>query len=337
VNGDVLDTLARPIRDLRVSITDRCNFRCTYCMPRDVYGSEHVFVPHEEILRYEEIARLTRVLVGLGVRKVRVTGGEPLLRRDVEDLVRMLAAIDGIDDLALTTNGSALESLAPKLVAAGLHRVTVSLDALDDAVFRGMNDAGFPVDRVLRGIDAAAAAGLVPVKVNAVVKRGVNEDQVLPMARYFHERGHHLRFIEYMDVGKTNGWRLDDVVSAAEILETLKSEFDLEPIEPAYRGEVASRYRFRDGGGEVGFVTSVTRPFCKDCTRLRLSADGQLFTCLFAARGHDVKALLRSDATDEDIRDRLVAIWNARDDRYSELRASETTSTDRIEMSYIGG
>jgi len=332
-----VDTLGRPLRDLRVSITDRCNFRCTYCMPREVFGDDHPFLPRAEILDYEEIVRATRVLVGLGVSKVRITGGEPLLRRDVVDLVAKLAAIEGVEDLALTTNGSALARMAHALAQAGLRRVTVSLDALDDAVFAGINDAGFPVHRVLDGIDAAAAAGLGPVKVNMVVQRGVNEDQILPMARHFHERGHVLRFIEYMDVGTTNGWRLDDVVSAAEILERLRAELDLEPVEPAYRGEVATRWRHADGRGEIGFVTSVTRPFCGDCTRLRLSADGRLYTCLFAAVGHDLKAHLRSGETDAEVRAWVEGLWQRRDDRYSELRASQTASTDRVEMSYIGG
>ncbi len=330
------DQRHRPLRDLRVSITDRCNFRCTYCMPKEVFGQAYAFLPREEILSYEEIVRIARAGVRLGVRKVRITGGEPLLRRDLDDLIGQLAAIDGIDDLALTTNGSALAERAVALKAAGLDRVTVSLDALDDASFHAMNDVGFPVQRVLAGIDAAGRAGLAPVKVNMVVKRGVNEDQVLPMARHFLAGPHVLRFIEYMDVGTTNGWRLDEVVSASEILDILRREFSLEPIEPAYRGEVASRYRTASGG-EVGFVTSVTRPFCGDCSRARLSAEGKLYTCLFASKGHDVKALLRRGASDADLEAFLGGIWTAREDRYSEIRAGRTDSTDRVEMSYIGG
>ena len=305
-------------------------------MPKEVFGSEYAFLPREEILSYEEIVRVARIGVGLGVRKVRITGGEPLLRRDLEDLIRQLAGIDGIDDLALTTNGSALAERAAGLKTAGLDRVTVSLDALDDDAFHRMNDVGFPVQRVLSGIDAAGEAGLAPVKVNMVVKRGLNEDQILPMARHFLAGPHVLRFIEFMDVGTTNGWRLDDVVSAAEILDALGREFDLEPVAPAYRGEVASRYRAK-GGGEIGFVTSVTRPFCGDCNRARLSAEGKLYTCLFASKGHDLKTKLRSDATDEEVGAWLEAIWSTRDDRYSERRASQTDSTDRVEMSYIGG
>ena len=334
---DVTDTRSRPLRDLRISITDRCNFRCTYCMPQEVYGPDHPFLPRDEILSYEEIVRAARILVGRGVRKIRVTGGEPLLRRDVVDLVHDLATLDGAEDLALTTNGSPLARMAPVLKAAGLHRVTVSLDALDDSVFREMNGVGFPVQRVLEGIEAAARAGFAPVKVNMVVKRGVNEDQILPMARYFLDRGHILRFIEYMDVGSTNGWCLDEVVAASEILDRLHREMDLEPVPPAYRGEVAMRWRPVEGEGELGFVTSVTQPFCGDCTRLRLSADGRLFTCLFAAEGHDLKHHLRSGATDEEIGAWLDGVWGGRDDRYSEIRSSETTSTDKVEMSYIGG
>lgn len=331
------DTGNRALRDLRISVTDRCNFRCTYCMPQEVFGPDHPFLPRGEILTYEEITRVARLLVGMGVKKIRVTGGEPLMRRDVVDLVQALASLEGVEDLALTTNGSPLERMAPVLKGAGLHRVTVSLDALDEPVFRKINGVGFPVQRVLDGIDAADRAGLHPIKVNMVVKRGANEDQVLPMARYFRDRGHTLRFIEYMDVGSTNGWRLDDVVSAAEILDLLRTEFTLEAKAPAYRGEVASRWAHEDGASEIGFVTSVTKPFCGDCTRLRMSADGHLFTCLFASRGHDLKSRLRSDATDDDLRAWLGTLWTARDDRYSEIRSSRTTSTEKVEMSYIGG
>src|SRR6266705_2264370 len=279
------DTLVRPLRDLRISVTDRCQFRCTYCMPREVFGRDFVFLPREQLLTFEELTRLARVFAGLGVRKLRLTGGEPLLRRDLEKLVAMLAGIGGITDIALTTNGALLAGKAPALAAAGLRRVTVSLDSVDDAVFMALNDAGFPVARVLDAITAAAAAGLAPVKVNMVVKRGVNEQSILPMAEHFRGTGHVPRFIEYMDVGTTNGWRLDDVVPAAEIISLIRGQWPLEPIAPAYPGEVAARYRYRDGAGEIGVIASVTQPFCHGCTRARLSADGRLYTCLFAGTG----------------------------------------------------
>jgi GTP 3',8-cyclase len=330
-----LDRLGRPLRDLRISITDRCNFRCTYCMPKEVFGSSYRFLPRAELLTFEEIERLARILTAHGVEKVRLTGGEPLLRRDVQKLVAMLADIPGLD-LTMTTNGALLPQKAGALAAAGLDRITVSLDALEDEVFRSLNDVDFPVARVLAGIDAAAAAGL-PVKVNMVVKRGVNEDSVLPMARFFHGSGHTLRFIEYMDVGHTNGWRLDDVVPAAEILAAVQAELPLEPLEPSYRGEVARRWRYADGGGEIGVIASVTQPFCGDCTRARLSADGSLYTCLFATKGHDVRALLRQGAGDEEISAAIGALWGRRTDRYSELRTAATARLDKVEMSYIGG
>ena len=329
------DTLHRPLRDLRISITDRCNFRCVYCMPKEVYGRDYEFLPRADLLRFEEIARLARIFAGLGVEKIRLTGGEPLIRRDVERLVEMLAAIPDLD-LTLTTNGAVLAQKAQSLAEAGLERITVSLDSLDDDVFRAMNDADFPVGRVLDGIEAAAGAGL-PVKVNVVVKRGVNDDSVLPMARHFRGTGHVLRFIEYMDVGHTNGWRMDDVVPAAEIVSTIESEFPLEPLPPRYRGEVAERYRYADGEGEIGVIASVTRPFCGACTRARLSADGSLFTCLFATTGHDLRALVRGPGSDEDIAAALSAIWRVRGDRYSELRSAATGGLPKVEMSYIGG
>ena len=331
---DVLDTFGRPLRDLRISVTDRCNFRCVYCMPKEVYGRDHVFLDRRELLTFEEIARIAGVFTRAGVRKLRITGGEPLVRRDLERLIAQLAELDV--DLTLTTNGSLLPQKAKLLADAGLTRVTVSLDALDDATFRALNDVDFPVDRVLEGIDAAHAAGL-PVKVNAVVKRGANDDQVVPMAAFFRERGHTLRFIEYMDVGHTNGWRLDDVVPAAEIVAALDAAFGVEPVDAAYRGEVAQRYRYRDGAGEVGVISSVTQPFCGDCTRARLSAEGRLFTCLFALRGHDLRAVLRSGASDDDLTEAVRGVWNARKDRYSELRTDATPDLPRIEMSYIGG
>ena len=332
-----LDTLGRPLHDLRISVTDRCNFRCVYCMPKEVFGRDHAFLPRAEILDFEEIARLTRILVGLGVRKVRLTGGEPLVRRHLERLVAMLSPIPGVDDLTLTTNGSLMAGKARDLADAGLGRVTVSLDALDDATFMRMNDVGFGVARVLEGIAAAADAGLGPIKVNAVIRRGLNEHAVLDLADRFRWSGHTVRFIEYMDVGHSNGWRLDDVVPAAEIVGALDARWGLEPVEAAYRGEVANRYRYRDGAGEIGVIASVTQPFCGDCTRLRLSADGQLFTCLFATRGHDLRAVLRSGATDASVEADVRDLWRVRDDRYSEQRTAETAALPKVEMSFIGG
>jgi cyclic pyranopterin phosphate synthase len=329
------DRLGRPVRDLRISVTDRCNLRCVYCMPREAFGPDHRFLERGELLRFEEIARLARAFVAHGVEKVRLTGGEPLVRRQVERLVAMLAAIPGLD-LTLTTNGALLPARAEALREAGLTRVTVSLDALDDGVFMAMNDAGLLVARVLEGIDAAAAAGL-PVKVNMVVKRGLNEDQVLPMAERFRGTGHVLRFIEYMDVGATNGWRLDDVVPAAEILETIDAAHPIEPVAPRYRGETARRWRYRDGAGEIGAIASVTRPFCGDCTRARLSAEGRLFTCLFAAEGHDLRGPLRAGADDAELEALVGRLWGRREDRYSELRSAATADLPRPEMSYIGG
>ncbi len=330
------DRFGRPLRDLRISVTDRCNFRCVYCMPKEVFGRDYSFLPRTQLLDYEEIERLSRVFVDHGLQKIRITGGEPLVRKNLDRLVAMLAAIPGLD-LTLTTNGSLLAAQAQALRDAGLGRITVSLDSLDDEVFQAMNDVDFPVDRVLGGIDAAEAAGFSPIKVNVVVRRGLNEDSVLPMARYFRERGHILRFIEYMDVGHTNGWRLDDVVPAAEIVAAIDAELPLEPVEPGYRGEVAQRYAYRDGGGEVGVISSVTQPFCGDCTRARLSADGKLYTCLFAVRGHDLRDLLRGGASDEDLYDAVGAIWARRTDRYSELRSASTPDLPKVEMSYIGG
>ena len=336
VMGEPLDTFKRPLRDLRVSVTDRCNFRCVYCMPKEVFGKDFQFLPRGEILSFEEIERLVRVFVGLGVQKVRLTGGEPLVRRNIERLVEMLAKVSDLD-LTLTTNGSLLAGKARALRDAGLKRVTVSLDSLDDEVFKNMNDVDFPVARVLEGMDAAEAAGLAPIKVNMVVKRGLNENSILPMARHFRGTGRILRFIEYMDVGSSNGWRLNDVVSAREIVATIDRELPLEPVEKNYPGEVAERWRYRDGSGEIGVIASVTQAFCADCTRARLSADGSLYTCLFATQGHDLRGLVRSDATDTQIADSIAAIWTARDDRYSELRSEETVGLKKIEMSFIGG
>ena len=329
------DTLHRPLRDLRVSITDRCNFRCVYCMPKEVYGRDYTFLPRRDLLTFEEIARLAGVFARLGLEKIRLTGGEPLIRRHVERLVEMLASIPGLD-LTLTTNGALLAQKAQALRDAGLGRITISLDSLDDEVFRAMNDVDFPVQTVLEGIDAAAAAGL-PVKVNVVVKRGINEDSVLPMARRFRDQGHVVRFIEYMDVGHTNGWRLADVVPASDIVAAIDAELPLERLPPRYPGEVAERYRYRDGRGEVGVIASVTRPFCGACTRARLSADGSLYTCLFATTGHDLRALVRDGSSDGDIAASIGGIWRERSDRYSELRSAATRDLPKVEMSYIGG
>ncbi|HZU12376.1 MAG TPA: GTP 3',8-cyclase MoaA [Chloroflexota bacterium] len=333
----ILDRLGRPIRDLRISVTDRCNFRCTYCMPKEVFGSDYIFLPRAELLSFEEIARLARLFAVHGVQKIRLTGGEPLLRRDLEHLVAMLRAIDGIHDIALTTNGSLLARKAQSLKDAGLDRVTVSLDSLDDTTFGAMNDVSFPVQRVLDGIAAAAAVGLSPVKINMVVKRGQNEGDVLTMAEHFRGTGHIVRFIEFMDVGQTNGWRMDHVVTAQEIIRTIGDVHPLAEIPPAYPGEVADRWRYEDGAGEIGVIASVTRPFCGACSRARLSADGKLYTCLFGATGHDLRAPLRSGATDDEIAAQLRAIWGHRIDRYSELRSEESPDLPRVEMSYIGG
>ncbi|TAM75427.1 GTP 3',8-cyclase MoaA [bacterium] len=331
------DTFNRALRDLRISVTDRCNFRCVYCMPKAIFGSDFQFLPHREVLTFEEIARLARIFVALGVEKLRLTGGEPLVRRDLERLVAMLAQIDGVRDLTLTTNGSLLAKKAASLAAAGLRRITVSLDSMDDAVFRAMNDVDFPVGKVLEGIETAREAGLAPIKINMVVKRGFNEGSIVEMARHFRGTGMILRFIEYMDVGNTNGWRMDDVVPAAEIVHAVDAVFPLEPVDPNYRGEVAQRYRYRDGAGEIGIIGSVTHPFCRDCTRARISAEGQLYTCLFASHGHDLKALLRGGADDDAIMERIASVWRVRDDRYSELRTSVTPGTPKVEMSHIGG
>ncbi len=334
--GPIADRLGRPLRDLRISVTDRCNFRCVYCMPKEVFGKDYQFLEHKELLTFEEIARLARIFTRHGIEKIRLTGGEPLVRRNLERLIELLAAIPGLD-LTLTTNASLLTKKAQPLAAAGLKRITVSLDSLDDAVFMKMNDVDFPVSRVLAGIDAAAAAGLTPIKINMVVKRGVNDGSIVPMARYFRGSGHILRFIEYMDVGHTNGWRLDDVVTAREIVGMIDADSPLEQVDPNYRGEVAERWRYRDGSGEIGVIASVTQAFCRDCTRARLSTSGSLYTCLFATRGHELKSLLRGGASDEDISDAIAAVWRQRSDRYSEIRTSQTSALQKVEMSYIGG
>ena len=334
----MLDRLGRPLHDLRISVTDRCNFRCTYCMPKEIFGREYEFLARDQLLSFEEIERVATAFTRAGARKLRITGGEPLLRKGIEDLVGRLARIDGVDDLTLTTNGSLLARKAQALKEAGLNRVTVSLDSMDDTVFMAMNDVGFPVQSVLDGIAAAADAGLDPIKINMVVKRGVNETSVVDVARHFRGSGQVVRFIEYMDVGATNGWRLDDVVPGREIVDLINAVFPLEPVDPDYRGEVAQRYRYKDGSGEVGVITSVTQPFCGDCTRARLSAEGQLYTCLFATKGTDLRKVLRGDATDAELDAVISGVWAGRVDRYSEIRTSQTVKIGRkVEMSYIGG
>jgi cyclic pyranopterin phosphate synthase len=336
------DTLGRPLHDLRISVTDRCNFRCTYCMPKEIFGADYAFLPRSEVLTFEEIERIARAFVGLGAEKLRLTGGEPLVRRDLPVLVGMLAALRRPDgeplDLTLTTNGSALRTLAGRLADAGLQRVTVSLDSLDDATFSAMNGVDFPVEKVLDGIAAAREAGLGPIKINMVVRRGINEASILPMARWARDEGLILRFFEYMDVGHTNGWRLDDVVPADELVAIVDAEMPLEAVPPRYRGEVATRYRFRDGSGEIGLIASVTAPFCGDCTRARLSAEGRFYTCLFTGEGHDLRAIVRDPAaSDADLADAVAAVWRARDDRYSEIRTEATSNLPRIEMFAMGG
>jgi len=339
--GRIADRLGRRLHDLRISVTDRCNFRCTYCMPKEVFDKNYHFLPHGELLTFEEITRLARLFVEHGVEKIRLTGGEPLLRKDLEKLIEMLASVTTNTgkplDLTLTTNGSILARKAKSLAAAGLKRVTVSLDALDDATFRRMNDVDFPVRDVLAGIDAAEAAGLAPIKINMVVKRGVNDHEILPMARHFRGSGRILRFIEFMDVGSSNGWRMDDVVPSAEVIRRIDAEMPVEAIDPNYPGEVAERWRYRDGGGEIGVISSVTQAFCRDCTRARLSTEGRLYLCLFAQRGYDLRALVRGGASDAQISTAIGRIWSQRADRYSEIRTEATAALPKIEMSYIGG
>jgi cyclic pyranopterin phosphate synthase len=334
---ETLDSFRRPLRDLRISVTDRCNFRCTYCMPREVFGADFQFLDREELLTFEEIERLARIFARLGVEKLRITGGEPLVRRGLPALIEKLARVEGILDLTLTTNGSLLRAQARALKDAGLQRVTVSLDSLDDDVFRRMNDANVPVSRVLDGIEAAREAGLWPIKINAVVERGVNDHTMVDLARHFKGTGMILRFIEFMDVGNTNGWNLERVVPLREMVERIDRELPIEPIDPNYRGEVAKRWRYRDGSGEIGFISSISQPFCGECTRARLSPEGELFTCLFGTRGHDLRSLVRGDRTDAELEDAIRGIWRVRDDRYSELRTAATEPMPKVEMSRIGG
>ena len=339
------DALGRPLRDLRISVTDRCNFRCNYCMPKSIFDKDYQYLPHSELLSFEEITRIARQFVAHGVQKIRLTGGEPLLRKHLEILIEQLAALRTTEgkplDITLTTNGSLLRKKAAALKAAGLNRVTVSLDGLDDAVFRAMNDVDFPVADVLDGIAAAQEAGLGSIKVNMVVKRGTNEDQILPMARHFKGTGVTLRFIEYMDVGATNGWRMDEVLPSAEVVRRLHAELPLVQLDPSAPGETAERWGYADGGGEIGVISSVTQAFCRDCNRARLSTEGKLYLCLFASQGHDLRALVRGQANDEQLASAIGHIWQQRDDRYSELRASLPPDASgggrRVEMSYIGG
>ena len=332
---NLYDSLNRPLRDLRISVTDRCNFRCVYCMPKEVFGSDYPYLKREQILTFEEITRLSKIFVKHGVKKIRLTGGEPLVRKGVPNLIQMLASIPDLD-LTLTTNGSLLVQQGQALKDAGLTRITVSLDSLDDDIFKAMNDVDYPVAKVIEGMDYAHSIGL-PVKVNMVVKRGVNEQSILPMAKFFRERNYILRFIEYMDVGHSNGWRMDDVVSAKEIVGLINAEMPLEPVDPNYRGEVAERWKYKDGSGEIGVVASVTQAFCRDCNRARLSAEGKLYTCLFAIKGHDFRDLIRNGASDDEISEKISRVWHKRTDRYSEIRSENTIPLPKVEMSHIGG
>ena len=334
----MLDALQRPVHDLRISVTDRCNFRCVYCMPKHVFGPDYPFLKREQLLSYEEIERIARIFVDNGVRKLRLTGGEPLVRKDIELLISNLDRIEGVQDLSLTTNGSLLtREKAVQLREAGLQRITVSLDSLDGETFKSINGVDFAPEPILQAIDNAAEVGLTPVKVNMVVKRGVNDNAVLSAAEHFRDSGHIVRFIEYMDVGNSNQWQRDQVISAAEIRDIIETKFAIEPATPDYHGEVAQRWRYVDGGGEIGIIASVSQPFCGTCTRARLSADGLLYTCLFASQGHDLRKLIRDGITDDDLSTTIQGIWTSRTDRYSEMRASQTIEVSKIEMSYIGG
>jgi cyclic pyranopterin phosphate synthase len=337
IEGELLDRRGRRVRDLRISVTDRCNFRCVYCMPREVFDTDYAFLPRSKLLSFEEIVRIAGIFVEQGVEKIRITGGEPLLRKHIENLIEQLAKLPV--ELTLTTNGSLLKKKAQALRDAGLHRVTVSLDGIDDAVFKRMNDVDYAVGDVLDGIAAASAVGLAPIKVNCVVKRGANDDQIIPLARHFRNSGHILRFIEFMDVGASNGWRMDEVLPSADVVARINAEFSLEVVDANYHGEVAERWRYKDGAGEIGVISSVTQAFCSSCTRIRLSTEGQLYTCLFAQGGHDLRDALRKGGGNERLRRLIAAVWRQRDDRYSEIRTAATAlpGRDRIEMSYIGG
>ncbi len=332
----LVDTRGRALRDLRISVTDRCNFRCTYCMPKEVYGRDFQFMERSQLLSFDEIHRLVKISLAHGIEKVRITGGEPLVRRQLEKLIALLAQEPGLD-LTLTTNGSLLKQKAQALKDAGLNRVTVSLDSLDDAVFRSMNDVDFPVGKILEGIEEADRVGLTPIKINMVVKRGVNDQDVVAMARRFKGTGHILRFIEFMDVGHTNGWKMANVVPSRELVSRINAELPIEPADPNYVGEVAQRWRYSDGSGEVGFISSVTQAFCKDCTRARLSAEGSLYTCLFATEGTNLRELMRAGASDDELAAVISKVWRVRADRYSEIRTADTVKLRKVEMSYIGG
>lgn len=339
--GTVQDQFGRGLRDLRISVTDRCNFRCVYCMPREIFGPDYAFLPRSALLSFEEITRIATMAARHGIKKIRLTGGEPLLRKGIEQLVAMLAEITTVDgqglDVTLTTNASVLRQKASALADAGLNRVTVSLDSVIDQTFQAMNDVSYPVATVLDGIEAAREAGLGPIKINMVVQKGSNDHDIVAMARHFKSTGHIVRFIEYMDVGNSNGWKLDEVVSSAEVIDRVHAVFPVEPIGPNYPSETASRWRYVDGDGEIGVISSVTQAFCRTCTRARISADGKLFTCLFASQGHDLRALLRDGCTDAELATEMAHLWRARDDRYSELRGQETDRRQKVEMSYIGG
>lgn len=334
----VTDTLNRPIRDIRVSITDRCNFRCVYCMPKEFFGSNHAFLHRKQLLTFEEIERSVRAFVANGVKKVRITGGEPMVRKDLPDLIRALSKIPGVEDLSMTTNASLLTlEAAQQLRDAGLQRITISLDAIDNEVFHSINDVKFPVSRVLKGIENARTVGITPIKVNMVVARGMNEQEIIPMVRQFHNTDVILRFIEFMDVGNTNDWQMDKVISAKEILETVDSEYPIEPISPTYRGEVAKRWKYKDGTGEIGVISSVTEPFCGSCHRARLTAEGKIYTCLFATSGFDLREHIRNGADIDELAGIIHELWRSRTDRYSELRSKQSVATPKIEMSYVGG
>lgn len=337
MHSPITDRFNRPLRDLRISVTDRCNFRCAYCMPEEIFGERYQFLQREKLLTFEEIVRITRLIVEQGAVKLRLTGGEPLMRQQVEKLIVQLAEIGGVEDIAMTTNAYFLPEKAAILREAGLHRLTVSLDSLDNDVFRAMNGHKSDVDKVLQGIDAAVQAGFAPVKINAVVQRGVNDHTILDLARYARDNGHVLRFIEYMDVGTLNGWRMDQVVTAKEIVQTIHAQMPLEPIERNYGAETALRFRYQDGSGELGIIASVTRPFCGDCSRLRLSPEGQIYTCLFATQGTDLKTPMREGATDAELSALVAGAWQVRDDQYSELRGKQTVTPEKIQMYYIGG